>query len=301
MQVAVGGNLKHLLDPIIRKVFWDQYNQIPPVRESLFSVRNSTRWQEREFAMGSLGTIEEFDGTLDYDTFEGLWAKDFVHKEYAKGLEIQRRLIDDDQWDTIIKQPRMMATALAYTQEDHGASVLNNAFTAGATAGPDGVALCSASHPYSPTDTTTQSNTTTNTISHSSLVTARIAMAGWYDDRGKRILTRPDTLIVPRALEEQAYMLLQTERVVDAANWNKSIVANQYNFRVVVWDFLSSTTAWFLVDSNLMRENLIWYNRVAPQVNSEQDFDTFAYRWSIYARYSYGFYDWRWIYGSTGA
>ena len=301
MQVVAGGNLKHLLDPIIRKVFWDQYNQIPPVRESLFSVRNSTRWQEREFAMGSLGTIEEFDGTLEYDTFEGLWAKDFVHKEYAKGLEIQRRLIDDDQWDTIIKQPRMMATALAYTQEDHGASVLNNAFTAGATAGPDGVALCSASHPYSPTDTTTQSNTTTNTISHSSLVTARIAMAGWYDDRGKRILTRPDTLIVPRALEEQAYMLLQTERVVDAANWNKSIVANQYNFRVVVWDFLSSTTAWFLVDSNLMRENLIWYNRVAPQVNSEQDFDTFAYRWSIYARYSYGFYDWRWIYGSTGA
>lgn len=249
--------------------------------------------------MGSLGKVPEFKGTLEYDTFEGLWAKDFVHVEYALGLSIQRKLIEDDQYRQIVKLPRMLATSMAYTQEEHAASVFNNAFSS-TYAGPDSAALCSASHPYSPTDATTQDNADTAVLSQSALVAARLAMQGWYDDRAKKIVTNPRWLLVPPALEETAYIVTGTERVPVSQNWDKNIV-NSWDFKIIVWPFLTSSTAWFLIDPEIMRENLLWFQRIGLESASQERFDTRALDWRIYTRYSYGFYDWRWIYGSTGA
>lgn len=293
------GQLKHLLDPLLRKVFFDQYKRFPSLRGVFYNEQASKQAREREFAMGSLGTVPEFKGTLEYDTFEGLWAKDFVHVEYATGMSITRRMIEDDLYRQIVKIPKLMATSLAYTQETHAVSVFNNAFSTSYT-GPDGAALCSASHPYSPTDSTTQDNTDTAALSQSALVAARLAMQKWYDDRGKKMVVNPRWLLVPPDLEETAYIVTGTERVPVSQNWDKNIV-NTWNFRIITWPFLSSTTAWFLIDPELMRDNLLWFNRIPVETDSDEDFDTRSLKWRIYTRYSYGFYDWRWVYGSTGA
>ena len=302
MQIYPGGNLMHLLDPIVQRVFWQQYNRIPAVTPLLYNMRTSSDWRERMFAVGSLGEIPEFNGTLEYDTFEGLWAKDITHKRYAKGLEISNEIIEDDRFNIAIQKPQGLATAAAYTREKQGAGLFNDAFDTTTTA--DGSYLCVATHPYSPTNTTTQSNLATGVLTHDNVVAARLAMRSWVDDRGKKILINPDTLIVPPALEEAAWMIAgpKTEYIPGQSNYDLSIFAN-WNLRVVVWPFLTSDTAWFLVDSNLMRDNLVWYDRVPLSLTPrpERDFDTLALRWRLYGRWSYGTYGWRWIYGSTGA
>jgi len=298
MQVLAQGNMLHLLDPIVRKVFWDTYNEMPSIMPQLYTVVQSRRSKERDFGMGSIGTFEEFTGTLEYDTFEGLWAKDYVHVEYAKGLEIRRKDLDDDLHNVLIRKPRELAIAAARTREVHAASVFNNAFSSSYPGGDD-QPLCSSSHPLSPSNASTLDNAGTDKLSHTAYETARLAMRSWTDDRGNKLVVQPDTLLVPPALEETAFIITNADRVPGSANWDKSIIGSRPP-RVIVWDYLTSSTAWFLIDSRLMKQYLLWFERVPLEFDSEQDFDTLARRWRAYMRYSYGFSEWRWVYGSTG-
>jgi len=298
MEVLIQGNMKQLLEPILRKVFFDQFNQIRQLRSQLYTEVGSVKSKETDYSMGLLGTIPEFHGTLEYDTFEGLWPKEYTHIEYAKGIAIARKDIDDDQYNVLVKKlaswrlpwpARWRLTRLGLQQRFQ--YVL---------CGPDAVALSSASHPYSPSNAGVQSNTATAALSHDAVVAGRLAMRKWYDDRGNKISVLPDMLVIPPDLEETAYIITNAEEVPGTANNNKSIF-QRWNPTVLVWDYLTSTTAWFLIDSTLMRQNLMWFTRIPTEFDAEQDFDTMSYRWKLYTRYSYGFNDWRWLYASTGA
>jgi hypothetical protein len=56
-----------------------------------------------------------------------------------------------------------------------------------------------------------------------------------------------------------------------------------------------------MVDSKQMKNYLIWIDRVAPDINTEKDFESFMFKQSIYARFGYGSTDWRFIYGQAVA
>jgi hypothetical protein len=47
----------------------------------------------------------------------------------------------------------------------------------------------------------------------------------------------------------------------------------------------------------MMKENLIWIDRIMPEFNLTVDFETFTIKDSVYFRVAYGFLDWRWVYG----
>jgi hypothetical protein len=60
----------------------------------------------------------------------------------------------------------------------------------------------------------------------------------------------------------------------------------------------TDTNNWFMVwKSQMMRDNL-FINRIAPEVKTEKDFETYMIKTAIYMRCSRGWLDWRWIYGS---
>lgn len=61
------------------------------------------------------------------------------------------------------------------------------------------------------------------------------------------------------------------------------------------------TNNWYMLDSKLMKNYLIWIDRVAPDINTEKDFESFMFKQSIYARFGYGSTDWRWIFGQAVA
>lgn len=46
-----------------------------------------------------------------------------------------------------------------------------------------------------------------------------------------------------------------------------------------------------------MKMFLKWFDRIPVEFNKDKDFDTYVSKWSVYTRYSYGFSDWKWIYG----
>jgi hypothetical protein len=55
----------------------------------------------------------------------------------VKGIKIERKLVDDDQYSVINKRPQQLALVARRSREKHGASVFNNAFNTTIFAGGD--------------------------------------------------------------------------------------------------------------------------------------------------------------------
>ena len=200
----------------------------------------------------------------------------------------------------MIRSKNVLAIGLALAamrkREKDAASVFNNAFSSSYVGG-DAVALCSASHPYSPSNATVQSNRGTTALSVDSVDTTRRLMRSYKDDRGELVPVNPDTILIPPALERTAWEIINTPLQPYTANNTANFNASKLN-RVIVWDYLTDSNNWFLVDSMMAGMYLNWYDRVPMEfaMDPTSDFSLEA-RFRGYMRYSYGWDDWRWIYG----
>ena len=127
-------------------------------------------------------------------------------------------------------------------------------------------------------------------------------MRATRDNKGELQMIQPDTLIEPPALEKEARILLESQQRTGTAN--NDINPYKGRLKLIVWDYLGSAaggsdTAWFVLDSK--QADLNFYNRDDRGVEGpEYDFDTKTAKWSVVARWSVGFSDWRGVYGSKG-
>ena len=298
MGVIISENFGYLLDPGLRKIFMDEYQLPGSLIDQLYGMDKSSKAVEYDYAIGGLGDLEEFSGTIPYGDFSGQYRTSYTHKEWVKGIKIERKLVDDDLYSVINKRPQTLALVAKRTKEKHGASVFNNAFNTSVFAGGDTLALCSSAHTHVGT-ATTQSNTGTTALSKTSLSAARLAMRAYMDETDNLINASGDTLLVPPELEQTAWELIMSNREVNVADNTANFWKGRY--KVLVWDYLTDTNNWFLMDSRYAKLFLKWFERIPVEFNKDKDFDTYISKWSTYCRYSYGFSDWKWIYGSNVA
>lgn len=293
MATALREHFGYLLEPGLRKVFYETYDQIPSMIPELFNMQTTANPYETDVTIGTMGEFPEFAGTVEYDRpYEG-YKKIYEFPEFAKGFRIERKMFDDDRYNEINKRPAGLAISAARRREADAASIFNNAFTA---TGPDGVALCAANHP-SPASSLERSNLLTAALDATALQNAKLAMRAFVDDRGGKISVVPDTLLVPPALEEAAWELMESEKKVNTAENNPNIHYGKY--RLIVWDYLEDDTNWFLMDSRYMKLFLNWFDRVPLEFAMEEDFDTLVAKFRAYMRYNAGWSDWVWIVGSN--
>ena len=85
----------------------------------------------------------------------------------------------------------------------------------------------------------------------------------------------------------------------DTANYVANL-AQDRGIRMVMWDYLTDSNAWFLIDSQLAKLYLNWFDRVPLEIllDPTSDFHLEA-RWRGYMRYSYGWSDYRFVIGSN--
>ena len=294
--IAISENFGDLLDARFTKIFQDEYAEnLKASLSPLFNVTSVSKGADyRVSGMGSLSDVDAFDGTITYDSPSQLYDKTITFPEKAKGIKVERKLYDDDLYGIMDQRPRGLATAVARTRLKSEAEIFNNAFTS--ADGGDGVALCSASHPYSPDDATTQSNSGTSALSATSVeATRRIGAASLYNDRGELALVEYDTIVVPVYLEEAGYEIINTSGKVDSAENNVNFHKGRYN--MIVSPRLTDSNNWMFVDSRLAKQFLFWVDRVKPEFNYDRDFDTLVAKWSVYMRYGVGYGSWLWCYG----
>ncbi len=290
--IAVSKHFGALLTPGLAEVFWEEYNVVPSVIPMLYNVKTSNQATETDQGVGSMGLFPEFEGRIEYDSPELLWSATWTHTEFAKGFQIERKLFDDNLYGVMRDRATDLGRAAFRTRETKAALLFNNAAT---TAGYDGVALISANHPLSPSDATVQSNSFSLALSNANLTTVRAAMRAFTDDRTNLANVQPDLLIVPPELEETAWKIVQTPTLYEPGSANLTGNFHRARYSVIVWDYLTDSTRWFLADSRLMKRFLKWYDRVPLEFGQTDDFDTFVAKYRAYMRFSYGYSNWRWI------
>ncbi len=288
-----------LLEPGLRKIFYETYDQLPSMINELYNVQTTSNPYEEDVSIGTMGEFPEFEGTVEYDRMYQGYNKVYDFPEFAKGFRIERKLWDDERYNQINKRPAGLALAAARRREKDAAELFNNAFDSNYE-GPDGKELCASDHPSkAPDGPATRSNIGTDALSHASLQAAKNAMRGYTDDRGGKISVVPDTLLVPVELEEVAWELIQSEGKINTAENNPNI--HQGKYKLIVWDYLEDDSNWFLIDSRYAKMFLNWFDRVSLEFAMEEDFDTLVAKFRGYMRYNAGWSDWVWIYGNEVA
>ena len=221
------------------------------------------------------------------------------HTEIALGYAITRKAIDDNLYKTQF-MPSILGLIESFqqTKEIYGANVLNTAQTYNSYVGGDGVALCSTSHPI---DGGTVANTfsTQQDLNESSLLNGMINIrTNFRDQAGLKVFARGRKLIVPPQLEPVAIRLTKTElRPGSADNDVNAILSTAGGLPegYIVNDFLTSAYSWFLL-TNI--DGLAYMERIKFESDMQVDFVTDNLLVKGYERYSFGYYNWRALFGS---
>ena len=294
--MLVSENWAELLEPGLREIYADVFNRQESMLDVLFNMKSSEKAVEHDLEMGDIEDFEPFAGTIPYDDLKQGYKTNYEHTEYAKGIKIERKLVKDDLYSQINRRPQQLGLGAARRRESDGASVFNNAFSSGFVGG-DGVSLCNAAHP-SNVGGSNQSNTGTSAMTPTSVEATRRLMIKFKSNRDNTIQVSPDLLLVPTELDQTAYEIINSKGKVDSANNNVNFHFGKY--KLVVWNnWLSSSTRWWMIDSQLMKMFLMWFDREDVQFFKDSDFETLVAKFAGYMRYSRGWSDWRWVYGQN--
>jgi phage major head subunit gpT-like protein len=155
------------------------------------------------------------------------------------------------------------------------AEIFNTGFVTTYHTAGDALAIFSAVH--TKLGGGTWSNVATaSALSYSTLQNAILAFESQTDHRGKKMMQSPMTLLCPPALEYKALELLETiGQPENANNTINAVKRARPSLRLVVWPYLTSATAWFLIGDNArMATGLIHFERIGVQFGKEGDFDT---------------------------
>lgn len=291
------------LDPTILKFFELGFGRRSPLLPALYNVQSSDSNDEE---VGSIGAVTpdawdnyEMTGRISQADFDQGYKRTYTHREYPLTLEIQRKLADDNKHAQIFKLAERMGDSAFVKREADAASTFNNGFDDNFP-GADAVGLLSTAHPLSPNKTgSTQTNEGTLVLTKTNVETTRVAMMAFTDDNNNKVNVTPNMLLVPPDLQNEAEIIVGS--VLDPDSGNNAINPQSNRFSVMTWHALTDTTAWFMIDTNLMRMSLDWFNRVPLSIRPLDGEDTtVAATWIAYMRYSFGWSDWRWIYGQNG-
>jgi len=293
--------IKDLLLPGLRGVE-GKYEMIPSQYDKIFTKHDSKMALERTAEMRFLGLaqLKTEGGQTAFDNSAGeRYIYNQEHTEIALGYAITRKAIDDNLYKTQFMPSNLgLIESFHQTKEIYGANVLNTATTYNASIGGDGVALCATNHPI---DGSTVANKPAVDVdlNESTLLNAMIAIrTNFKDQAGLKIFARGRRLVVPPQLEPVAIRLTKTElRPGTADNDVNAILttAGGLSEGYMVNDFLTSSYAWFLL-TNI--DGLSYMERMPFETDMQVDFVTDNLLVKGYERYSFGYYNWRSIFGS---
>ncbi len=291
------------LTPVVREHFGRGFSRRSTLVPSLFNVQGSSQETEQLSGAGAIG-IEaweqyEKDGKVGQADFDQGFKTTFTHKEYPVEVTIKRKLFEDSNWIAIRQIASRMGDSASVKREKDGASVFNNS-TSGSFLGGDSVALLSNSHPLSPAKlNNTQDNLLPLALTKDNLGEARRLMMAFTDDNQNKVAATPNLLLVPPDLEDTAEEIVRS--ILDPDSANNTFNPQSGRFQITVWHELTDTNRWYLIDSNLMRDSLMWFNRSPLTILPKVEDKTIESTWIAYMRYSYGWADWRWVIGSEAS
>ena len=290
------------LEPGLNALFGLEYDRYENQNAEIFETESSDRAFEEEVMLGGFAnaSVKPEGQGIVYDDAQETYTARYTNETIALAFSLTEEAVEDNLYDKIsTRYTKALARSMANTKQVKGSNVLNNSTTATYTGG-DGVVLLSAAHP---TLSGNQTNllTTAADLNETSLEAALIQIADMKDERGLKIALRGMKLILPVNLQFVAERLLNSAGRVGTAdndiNAIKSMGMVPQGY--VINNFLTDTDAWYVKTD--APNGLKHFNRAPIRTAMEGDFDTGNVRYKARERYSFGWSDWRGIFGTPGA
>ena len=291
------------LEPGLNALFGLEYKRYENEAGQIFDNESSDRAFEEEVMLSGFGTadVKPEGSGVQYDDAQETYTARYTHETVALAFALTEEAIEDNLYDRISSRyTKALARSMATSKQVKAANVLNNAFAASGYNGGDGESLCGNAHP---TLNGNQTNipTTASDLSETSLEQALIDIASYQDERGLKIAAQGMKMIIPKELQFTAERIMKSQGRVGTAdndiNAVKSMGMVPQGF--VVNHYLSDTDAWFIKTD--VPNGMKHFVRAPLKTAMEGDFDTGNVRYKARERYSFGWSDWRGIYGNQGA
>ena len=280
---------------------------------SIFDVTSSEKRLEYGLTVGGfplLAQKEENESLANRDFKEG-YKTTYTHKTFGIYCGVSMEAQQDELHGIIDSLPPAMARAVDATINYYASRIFSRADSTSEDfiTGGDGVALLSASHPLK------GGSTSSNTPSTAADLTATTFWAGlnafyeMLDDESKPVRNKPANLLIPHQSEQKAIELLLSEKYPESAENAVNAIRNRKGMSMdyIVWPYWIGhvdSDCWFILGDKPSwgkKFPLKWYWRMKPDTESDNDFFTKEFLYSVVSRFSCGFSDWRFLYGSMGA
>jgi hypothetical protein len=282
--IATGNHPKALWPGI--KAWWGRvYDEHKPECTDLFDFEKSGQNYEEDVQVTGFGLapVKPQGTSVHYDSETQGYTTRYTHVVYALGYIVTREELEDNLYAVVSKRRAgALAFSMRQTKENVAAQVYNRHATAGYTGG-DGSVLLVSTHS---TTSGNQSNiiATNADISEAAIEDLLTQIMGATNDKGLKISLMPRSLHVHRS---------------DWFEANRLRATNALPGGILVNHYFTDTEAWF-VRTNVPR-GMIAYQRRPVEFTQDNDFDTENAKAKNTERYSFGWTDWRALYGSPGA
>lgn len=287
-----------LLTPGFRKIFNDRYKEMPMRMNDVFHSEDSEKDSEKDSAISGFGLAQQTGegGPVNYEDPVLGYNTTYIHLKYTKGFKITREMFEDDLYSIMKKRPQALGRCMRRTAENQASLVFIRGFNTSYTGG-DSKPLFSTSHTRADGGTSQSNASATGIVlNEGNLETGIIAMRGQLDDKGQIIEVYPKCLLVPKELRKTAHLIVDSPLRQGTAD--NDVNPYKDEFDIIDWLYLTSTTAWFLIDETTHELN--WFWRRKPEFKNDELFDTEYAVYKSTARWSRGWSDWRGVWGSQG-
>jgi hypothetical protein len=290
------------LEPGLNALFGLEYKGYEQEHLQIYDVESSDRAFEEEVMLSGFGEapVKTEGAGLAYDTAQEVFTARYTHETIALAFSLTEEAVEDNLYDRLARRYTLaLARSMATTKQIKAASVLNGAFTT--SIGGDGVPLCATDHPIIGGPDQKNELATAADLSETSLEQAIIDIQSLVDERNLKIAIQGLKLIIPKELQFTADRIMKsTLRVGTADNdinalKNMGMIPQGYT----VNHYLTDPDAWFVKTD--APNGMKMFERVTMKTAFEGDFETGNMRYKARERYSFGFSDWRGIFGSPGA
>ena len=200
------------LEPGLNALFGLEYDRYDNESGEIFEEESSDRAFEEEVMLSGFGTapVKSEGSGISFDDAQETYTARYTHETIALAFSITEEAIEDNLYDRLAaRYTRALARSMSQTKQIKAATILNNAFTAGASAIGDGVALCSSAHPSLSGNQRNLLSTAAD-LNETSLEQMLIDVAGFTDERGLKIAVRGMKLLIPKELQFIAERVLNS-------------------------------------------------------------------------------------------
>ena len=291
------------LEPGLNALFGLEYQNYENQHTEIYDIENSDRAFEEEVMLSGFANaaVKAEGSAVTFDTANEAFTSRYTHETIALAFAITEEAIEDNLYDRIAtRYTKALARSMAQTKQIKAANVLNNGFNSSFPGG-DGKELFATDHPTQSAGSLANELSTSADLSETSLEQAMIDIAAFKDERGFKIAARGLKLIIPSELQFTAERILRSPARVGTADNDLNALSSKGMLPqgYVVNNYLTDTDAFFIKTD--IPNGMKMFNRANLKTAMEGDFDTGNVRYKARERYSFGFSDWRGMFGSPGA